>query len=73
MTAPVPFDRILARSVTYQGRHYGLSLVELFDNEVRITPFEAETANTRYVNDPIEILPPTAISSPRILPLSHLN
>ena len=69
MTAPAPFDRILARSVTYQGRHYGLSLVELYDRNVRITPFETETANTRYVNDPIEILPPTPTTRPRILPL----
>ena len=64
MTAPAPFDRILARSVTYQGRHYGLSLVELYDRNVRITPFETETANTRYVNDPIEILPPTPPTPP---------
>lgn len=69
MTAPAPFDRILARSVTYQGRHYALSLVKLYDHDVRITPFQAETANTRYVSDPIEILPPTPTSRPRILPL----
>lgn len=71
MTAPKPFDRILARSVTYIGRHYALSLVELYDHEVRITPFESETAATRYINEPIEILPPTATRRPAIRPLSQ--
>lgn len=55
MTAPKPFDRILARRVIYRGHIYGLSLVELFDTEVRISPFEAETHSTRFVDGTIEI------------------
>ena len=55
MTAPKPFDRILARRVIYRGHEYGLSLVELFDTEVRISRFEAETHSTRFVDGTIEI------------------
>ena len=55
MTVQKPFDRILARRVIYRGHEYGLSLVELFDTEVRISPFEAETHSTRFVDGTIEI------------------
>ena len=55
MTVQKPFDRILTRRVIYRGHEYGLSLVELFDTEVRISPFEAETHSTRFVDGTIEI------------------
>lgn len=55
MTVQKTFDRILARRVIYRGHEYSLSLVELFDTEVRISPFEAETHSTRFVDGTIEI------------------
>lgn len=57
MTPPAPFDRILARSVVYQGQRYGLSLIELFENgEVHISPFQIETYSTRFVDGTVEII-----------------
>ncbi len=51
-----PIDRILARKVVHRGLEYGLSLIEIFTDDVSIEPFEAETHSTRFVDGTIRIL-----------------
>ncbi|MDE6287804.1 MAG: hypothetical protein K2M00_03340 [Muribaculaceae bacterium] len=48
--------KILARRVIHRGREYGLSLVEINGCDVKVSPFEAETASTVYYNGTLRIL-----------------
>lgn len=49
--------KILARRVIYEGREYGLTLVEVCGGNVTLTPFERETAATVYYSGTLRILP----------------
>ncbi|MDO4320481.1 MAG: hypothetical protein Q4C34_07885 [Bacteroidales bacterium] len=48
--------RYLARKVLHRGQEFGLSLVEIDDTDVRISPFERETASTTYVDGTIVVV-----------------
>ena len=48
--------KILVRRVIHRGHTFGLSLVEITDEDVKISPFEHETSATRFVDGTIRIL-----------------
>ncbi len=47
---------ILARRVIHRGEIFGLSLIEIDGSEVVVSPFERETANTRFESRTVRIL-----------------
>lgn len=48
--------RYLARRVLHRGREYGLSVIEIDACDVRVSPFERETASTAFVAGTVVII-----------------
>jgi hypothetical protein len=48
-------DKILARRVMLDGKSYGLSIVTICGDQVKIEPFEREVHSTRFVDGTLVI------------------